>query len=136
MHFWPMFFKFAEKYTLMKKPISTCLYRLLAALLLILCVSVPASAEFRWGPTAGVNFSNFHFKQKLIDTDMTVGPNVGLMGEIMIPGIGFGIDFALKYNMHGANVHFGQKEVWASDGFGTEKVRLHTLDVPINLRFK
>lgn len=136
LHIWAMFFKFAENYIYMKISKSVRLYRLIAAVMLFIGVAAPASAEFRWGPTAGVNFSNFHFKQKLIDTDMAVGPNAGLMGEIMIPGIGFGVDFALKYNMHGANVHFGQKEVWASDGYGTEKVRLHTLEVPVNLRFK
>lgn len=95
-----------------------------------------ANAGFRWGPTAGANFYNFHFKQKLIESDMTPGPQVGVMGEIMIPGIGFGVDFGLRYNMHGAKLHLGEKEVWASDGYGTEQCWLHTLQIPLNLRFK
>lgn len=109
---------------------------LAVTLLLLAATSLTSEAKFRWGPTAGVNISRFHWKQHLVGQEQTVGVNAGVMGEIMIPGIGFGIDFALKYNMHGADVHFGDRYVWSSDGFGNEKVRLHTLDIPVNLRFK
>ena len=104
--------------------------------LIALIATLSASAEFRWGPTAGINISTLDWKQDLITTKQTVGVNVGLMGEIMIPGIGFGVDFALKYAMHGAKVNFGEKTVWSADGFGNENVRLHTLQIPVNLRFK
>ena len=69
-------------------------------------------------------------------TRLAVGFNAGLMGEVMIPGIGFGIDFAVKYAMVGADADFGKKLVWSSDGWGKENVRLHTIQVPLNLRFK
>lgn len=95
-----------------------------------------ASAEFRWGPTAGINISTLSWKQKLITTKGQCGFNAGVMGEVMIPGIGFGVDVALKYAMHGAKVNFGEKEVWASDGFGNENVTFYTLQIPLNLRFK
>lgn len=98
--------------------------------------AVVASAEFRWGPTVGLNFSELSWKQQLITSKGMVGFNAGAMGEIMIPGIGFGIDFAVKYSMHGAKVNFGEKEVWASEGFGNEKVLFHTLQIPLDLRFK
>lgn len=93
-------------------------------------------AEFRWGPTAGLNVTTFTWKQKLVETRQACGFNAGLMGEVMIPGIGFGIDFGLRYAMVGADVDFGAKEVWAADGWGNEKVRLHTIQLPVNLRFK
>lgn len=109
--------------------------RVLLALLVVFS-SLAASAEFRWGPTAGINISTLKWKQDLITTKQTVGVNVGAMGEIMIPGIGFGVDFALKYAMHGAKVDFGEKNVWSSEGFGNENVTLHTLQIPVNLRFK
>lgn len=112
------------------------LVRIIAAFVLIAFASVSAQAAFRWGPTAGVNFSTMHWKQDLVTTEMSVGPNVGAMGEIMIPGIGFGVDFAVKYNMHGANVNFREKYVWSYDNIGNEKVRIHTLEIPVNLRFK
>lgn len=113
--------------------------RYIGRLLAVCCLlfgATSANAAFRWGPTAGVNISKFHFKQDLVTQGFAIGPNVGLMGEIMIPGIGFGVDFALKYQMHGADVNFGERYIWSSEGYGTEKVRLHTLEIPVNLRFK
>lgn len=97
---------------------------------------MPAAAEFRWGPAIGTDVSSFFWKQDLVDTHHRFGFNAGLMGEIMIPGIGFGIDLGLRYNQHGADVNFGQREIWSSDGFGNEKVMIHALQIPIDLRFK
>lgn len=109
--------------------------KLLISLLVILTV-FGASAEFRWGPTAGINISEQYWKQDLITTKMLTGVNAGVMGEIMIPGIGFGIDIGLKYVMHGAKVNFGEKPIWSVDGYGNENVWFHTLQIPLNLRFK
>lgn len=110
--------------------------RIILVGLLMAVVFFGASAEFRWGPTVGVNVSSLFWKQKLVDTHYLPGVNAGVMGEIMIPGIGFGVDFGLRYSLHGAKVNFGQREVWASDGLGNEKVWFHTVQVPLNLRFK
>lgn len=110
--------------------------RKLIALLLVFSAVFTCSAEFRWGPTAGINVSSLFWKQKLVETNQTCGFNAGVMGEIMIPGIGFGVDFGLRYSYRGAKVHFGQKEIWASSGYGTENVMFHTIQIPVNLRFK
>lgn len=103
---------------------------------MLLAVAFGASAEFRWGPTAGINITGFRWKQKLIGTDQRVGFNGGVMSELMIPGIGFGVDGAIKYSLRGAYVGFGEKEIWSSSGYGDQNVWLHTLQIPINLRFK
>lgn len=110
--------------------------RKLIILALILTSAVSASAEFRWGPTAGVNFSTFHWKQDLTTTKGLTGGQVGVLGELMIPGIGFGIDVGLRYNVHGANVNFGDFLVWNSDGIKNQNVWEHVLEVPLNLKFK
>lgn len=99
-------------------------------------ISLSASAQFRWGVTAGANFTSDHFKQDLVHISMLPGFNVGVMGELMFPGIGFGVDFGLRYDMHGSKVNLGQREVWAEDNFGDEKCYIHTLQLPVNLRFK
>ena len=109
--------------------------RYLLALVAIV-VALSASAEFRWGPTAGVNISKYTYKQALFNVDHSVGGGAGIMGELMFPGIGFGIDLGLNYNMHGSKLHLGDKKVWASDGYGIEQSYLHTIELPINLRFK
>lgn len=99
-------------------------------------VCLTASAEFRWGPIAGMNVSNFYWKQPLLKSGQQVGFQAGLLGEIMIPGIGFGVDFALRYDMRGAKINLGDHYVWSSEGYGEENLKLHTLEIPVNLRFK
>lgn len=97
---------------------------------------VSASAEFRWGPTLGINGSTFHWKQNLAHTSHLVGFQGGLLGELMIPGIGFGIDLGLRYNLHGAHVDFGDHKIWAIDGIKNQNVWTHNIEIPINLKFK
>lgn len=104
--------------------------------LIILFVALSAAAEFRCGPTAGINVSKFHWKQDLVTTTQLCGPNAGLIGELMIPGIGFGIDFSLLYSSRGSKVNFAEREIWASSGIENQNILIHTLQIPINLRFK
>ena len=104
--------------------------------LLIAVAALSASAEFRFGPTVGVNFSTLHWRQNLAKTTSLTGGDVGLAAEIMIPGIGFGIDLGLRYNLHGAHVNFGDHKIWAIDGIKNQDVWLHTLAIPVNLKFK
>lgn len=110
--------------------------KILALLILPALLTLSARAEFRWGPAVGTDVSSFFWKQDLVDTHRRFGFNAGLMGELMIPGIGFGIDFGLRYNYHGADVNFGQRPIWAVDGMGVEKTMVHSLQIPIDLRFK
>jgi len=113
----------------------TMIKKIAVLLLWLMCIAT-ASAEFRWGPTATLNISEYHFNQNLIQVDQSVGADVGIMGELMFPGIGLGIDLGLQYSMHGAGLHLGDHKVWGTDGFGTERSYLHTIQVPVNLRFK
>ncbi len=104
--------------------------------LVALGAALSASAEFRWGPTVGLNIDNLHWKQNLLAKSQIVGPQVGVMGEVMIPGIGFGVDFGLRYSQLGATLDFGEYKVWNSLGIGKETLRIHSLQIPLDLRFK
>lgn len=95
-----------------------------------------ARAEFRYAPVAGATLTNLHFKQNLVAVSGVAGFQAGVQGEMMFPGIGFGIDLGLIYNMAGADVNLGDRLMWASQGFGKERVMLHQLNIPIHLRFK
>lgn len=110
--------------------------KLLSLLLLVCVCSGVACAQFRYGPVAGVTVSNLSFKQDLFTVDQTVGFQAGIQGELMFPGIGFGIDLGLLYNQAGAFTDMGERKIWASQGFGRERVLLHEIQIPLHLRFK
>lgn len=107
----------------------------LVVLVSMMC-AITMNAQFRYGPMAGVNFSDLKFKQDIVSIDPEVGATVGVMGEKIFDGIGFGIDLGAFYSMKGATIHLGEKKIWASDGFGSERCYLHYLEIPLNLRFK
>lgn len=104
-------------------------------LLLIGC-GMQAKGEFRYAATAGIGISTLDFKQDLFKVKGIVGPQIGVQGELMFPGIGLGIDIAAYYAMLGAKCDLGSKKIWWSDGYGNENILLHTLEIPLNLKFK
>lgn len=104
--------------------------------LAMLLVALPAAAQFRYAPVIGVSVNNLHFKQDLFPVSKTVGFQAGVMAEMMFPGIGFGIDFGLLYNMQGATTDLGTRKIWQADGFGNENVTIHNMLIPFHLRFK
>ena len=53
----------------------------------------------------------------------------------MFPGIGFGIDISAFYSMQGGSMDLGRWPIWSKE-YGNDKSLLHTLSVPIDLRFK
>lgn len=109
--------------------------KLVLVLIAIVC-GIGANAELRWGPTASLNFNKFHWKEPLLETHLQPGFDAGIMAEIMIPGIGFGVDAGLTYGMRRSRVNFGAWEAWESQHFGDENVVLHTINIPLHLRFK
>lgn len=109
---------------------------LLFAAVAIILGSFSATAQFRYSAVAGVNINNLVFKQDLFDVGQTVGAQAGVQCELMFPGLGFGMDFGLIYNQMGAKVNIGDRPIWAVDGFKNTNLMLHTIDIPLHLRFK
>ncbi len=95
-----------------------------------------ASAQARYGATLGATFSDLKFKQDLITVNSSAGVEAGVTTEAMFPGIGFGIGSGIFYALKGADLHLGDKTIWASQGYGNERAYLHYLQIPLNLRFK
>ena len=106
------------------------------AVLALLCgATASAQTETRWGVTAGANYNEIHLKQSdIMPVDKAFGPMVGLTGEMNIQGIGFGVDLSLLYSS--GKLHYGDYKVWSSLGIGNETVRMHSIDVPLNLKFR
>ncbi len=95
-----------------------------------------ANAETRWGVMAAGNISTLKFNQSLISVDQVANFSLGVTGELMIPGIGFGVDASLLYTQLGAKLHLGEFPVWSNDGYATQQTHLHYLEIPLNLKFK
>jgi hypothetical protein len=109
--------------------------------LIILFVAVMACvgnifAEFRYGPTIEMGMSTLSFKQDLFDVKSTYAATAGIATELMFPGIGFGINSGITYELRGAQLAMGQRTYWSSQGYGDARAYLHYLSIPINLRFK
>lgn len=114
----------------MKKTIAV-----IALVLTTLCAQT-AFAQFRWGASVGYKANSLKFKQDLVGVSFTPGVDAGVIGEIIFPGLGFGIDLGLNYNLQGAKVNLGEKEIWSSLGYGNENVSIHSINIPVHLRFK
>ena len=112
------------------------LNRALLLILLAIVAVMPVAAQFRYSPLVGVTISDLKFKQDIFPVSKAVGAQAGVIGEMMFSGIGFGLDLGLLYNQMGANTNLGDRKIWSSDGFGKEHVMLHTLQIPLHLRFK
>lgn len=109
-------------------------------LLTVACVALfstsKADAETRWGVVAAGNISTLKFNQSLMSTDKVCNFSVGVVGELLIPGAGFGVDASLLYTQLGGKLHFGDYKVWADDGYGTKRSYQHYLEIPLNLKFR
>lgn len=110
--------------------------RSLAVATIAAVATLSASAQFRYGPQIGANFSDMTFKQTIVGVSPTVNPAAGLACEFIFTSFGLGIDFGLGYSATGANVNLGEKPIWSLQGYGDERVMIHNLQIPLHLRFK
>ena len=110
---------------------------ILVIVMLVATLCAQAQPQRRWGITVGGNYNEIHFKQSdIFQSDRMFGPSVGITGDMMIPGIGFGVDGSILYTMRQGKVHFGDKLAWSSLGIENQTVCLHYIDVPLNLKFR
>ncbi|MDE7336445.1 MAG: PorT family protein [Muribaculaceae bacterium] len=112
------------------------LKNLIATALLAAAAIMPAAAQFRYGPAAGLNFSTLNFRQPdIVGVDQSVNPAAALKCEFMFTSFGLGLDFGIGYAMTGGFADLN-RPVWQLNGFGREHVMIHNLNIPVHLRFK
>lgn len=108
--------------------------------LLMLCIALVGTtsvcAQHRLGVVAGVDFTTLRFDDDLFTVKSNTGLTAGVTSELMIPGIGFGVDASILYTQRGAKLNLGERPVWQLEGYGNEKCVLHYVDIPIHLKFK
>lgn len=112
------------------------LIKTLIILVLAIAGTSVANAQFRYGAIAGVQSTNLKFKQDLIGVSGEIGFQAGVQGELMFPGLGFGLDLGLIYNQLGAKVNLSERKIWSSLGYGNPRVYIHDILIPMHLRFK
>ena len=108
----------------------------LIILVLAVAGSAVANAQFRYAPVVAFEQTNLKFKQDLVDISATPSFQLGVQGEMMFPGIGFGLDFGLMYEQQNAKINLGEKKIWSSLGLGKETAMMHNIHIPLHLRFK
>ncbi len=91
-----------------------------------------ASADFRWGIKAGLNFNNLdykNFENSITDPGNRTGWQAGLMAEFTIPIVNIGADLSLLYSRQNLNKVYDEtgKEIYTNKDF---------IDIPLNLKWK
>lgn len=98
---------------------------LLVAIVAIFTVG-SASADFRWGIKAGLNFSNLNlknFQNTVTDPGNRTGWQAGIMAEFTIPIVNIGADASLMYMRQ----NLDNNDAYSNKNF---------IDLPINLKWK
>lgn len=98
--------------------------RLIVAIVAIIAVAAPASAQFRWGIKAGVAVNDLHFNTSTFKADNRAGFTGGLMTEFTVPLVGIGMDASVLY---------------AQRSFDTAEAKTQHrsyIDIPVNLKWK
>lgn len=89
---------------------------------LCLFVAIPANAQFDFGIKAGTNLAGSPSDIKGVSSDGYTGFFAGAMAKFTLPIVGLGIEGDVLYSQSGAEV-------------GGEKVKNHSIEVPIYLRY-
>lgn len=101
---------------------------LLVAIVAIFTIG-SASADFRWGIKAGLNFSDLNlknFQNSVTDPGNRTGWQAGLMAEFTIPVVNIGADASLLYMRQNIDNNVAS-EAYSNKDF---------IDLPINLKWK
>lgn len=89
----------------------------------LLLSTLTAQAQFKYGLKAGVNIAKASFNTDVLKPSNLTGFQVGPVVEFTMPIIGIGFDAAALYSQQGFK-------------FERESYKTHTLEIPVNLKYK
>ena len=101
--------------------------KLILAIFALTFITVPASAQFRWGIHAGIVANDLKFNSKVFDASNRVGFTGGLTAQFDLP-LGFAVQGSVDYVHRTSSV----------DGEGSDKDGKWNVDylaVPIHLKY-
>lgn len=99
---------------------------------MVLAISLPASAQFRFGLKAGVAVNTLSFNTDLFQSSNRAGFTGGAIIEYNIPVVNLGIDASVLYVNRAVNVT-GETEAGV---IVSENKNRSYIDIPINLKWK
>lgn len=94
-------------------------------LLLILLVSLPATAQVRLGVRGGITLGEMRFDREIIDSDNRMGYTGGLLIDFNIPVVGLGIEASAMYTHRRNRLTDGDRVF-----------KRHYIDIPVMARFR
>lgn len=110
----------------MKKSFIT----LAAAVIMVICAAVPASAQFKFGPKIGMTVNSLHFNKSVFDSDNQTGFTGGLMLQFIAPVANVGFDASVMYVRRNLDAQYN------SDNLSTDIVSHRDyIEIPINLKY-
>lgn len=92
----------------------------------LLSVNTTASAQLKWGLKAGLNLTNPSKKAFEASLKGKTGWFIGPMAEFTLPIIGLGVDGSLLYSQANNEITYEGE---------SETLKLHYIDIPINLKY-
>ncbi|MCD7938427.1 MAG: PorT family protein [Tannerellaceae bacterium] len=98
-------------------------FRLVELIGIIMILSCPVKAQFKYGFTAGMDITNVHFNKDYFAPSAIVGYNVGVTSEYIFPVLGIGFDISVLF----ADKGFEQKST---------TYRKNYIDIPVNFKWK
>ena len=110
--------------------------------LVVLVVAMVATAQaqnVKFGIKGGLNITKMTFSKDVYSSDNQTGFYVGPAVKVSLP-LGFGVDIAALYDQRSADVKSDVVQTvgdWGSggSGYGTEKIKQKSLQVPVNVRY-
>lgn len=101
--------------------------RILAVVLLAVCVTLPASADFRLGVKAGAAISTLKLDKSAFDHKNVGGFTGGVMAEFTVPVVGIGCDASVLYARRSFELVDAGKDYTDNRNY---------IDIPVNLKWK
>ncbi len=100
-------------------------FKILAVFVLLLSAALPASAQLSFGVKAGANFTDI--KLKGWDSNTATGWYAGPTLEVMIRGLGLGVEGSLLYSRLSTDYKYDH---------ATYNAHVDYLTLPVNLKYK
>jgi opacity protein-like surface antigen len=93
-------------------------------------VTLPVSAQFKFGVKGGLDLAKAEFKESSLKSDNFTGFFIGPMIDLTIPIIGLGVDASLLYAQKGVKIKGLIEGATISN-----TVKQKGIDIPVNLKY-